>query len=516
MAEAIQPAVAYTRQPRGLRVAVAAPVLAMLLATLDNLILSTAMPTIVSELGGLDKLTWVVTAYTLATAVATPVWGKLGDMYGRKNIFLVSIVVFLLGSLLAGLSQSMEQLIAFRAVQGLGGGGLMVGAFAIIMDIVPPREGGRYQGVIASVMGVAMVAGPSLGGVITDQLGWRWCFYVNLPIGALAIFFVVTMLDLPKRKAKGRVDYLGAVLLAFALSAVVLGLSWGGARYSWTSTVILGLGGVAVLAVVLFVLVERRVAEPVLPLRIFANRNFSVNTIMGFLLGLAIFVAMTFVPLFMQTAQGASATQSGFLLTPLLGAMMGVNVLAGRVTSRTGRYKFLLIGGGGLLAVGVFLLSRIEVGTSGFTVGAFSAIYGAGMGLLMGTAMLVAQANSDRSDIGVASSTITLSRSIGGSVGLAVAGTMFADEVRRTMLEQGGEAAVSAVNGSTQLDAESLAGLAPAVRSAYEHAVTNGTHLVFTLVTVASVVLFALAWLIKEVPLPGREAPVAEPENARG
>lgn len=317
-------ATGFGKQPRGPVMAVAGPVLAMVLATLDNLILGTAMPTVVSELGGGDRLTWVVTTYALATAVSTPVWGKLGDMYGRKRVFLASIAIFLVGSLLAGLAQTIDQLVVLRAVQGLGAGGLMVGAFAIIMDVVPPRRGGAYQGAVASIMGVAMIAGPPIGGVITDQLGWRWVFFVNLPLGALALLFVGTTLDLPRRRSSGRVDYAGAGLLGCALSCLVLALSWGGGQHAWTSAVILGLLGLAVSAAAAFVAVERRAAQPLLPLQLFSNRTFSINTAMGLFLGAGMLVAMVFVPVFVQAVQGASATRSGLQLAPLLGGDDGL------------------------------------------------------------------------------------------------------------------------------------------------------------------------------------------------
>lgn len=330
-------------QARNLYVVIGAVLIAMLLASLDNLILGTAMPSIVGELGGLDHLSWVVTAYTLATAVSTPVWGKAGDMYGRKGAFLASIVIFLAGSALAGLSQDMTQLVAFRAVQGLGAGGLMVGALAIISSLVPPREMGRYQGMIAGTMGLAMIGGPLVGGAITDHLGWRWCFYLNLPLGIVALVMVGLVLHLPKLRATARIDYAGVAALATTITSIVLITTWGGGQYGWTSPAILGLGALAAVAFGAFLAAERRVAEPVLPLGLFRSANFSLVTVIAFLLGFGMFGAMTFLPLFQQTVQGASASSAGMLGMPMFLAMVAVNLVAGPVITRTGRYKVFLV-----------------------------------------------------------------------------------------------------------------------------------------------------------------------------
>lgn len=504
MSRTIEDEPVYRPQPHGLRLAVAAPVLAMLLSTLDNLILSTAMPTILSELGGLDMLSWVVTSYALATAASTPIWGKLGDMYGRRNVFLASLAVFLIGSVLAGASGSMGALIAFRVLQGLGGGGLMVGAFSIIMEIVPPREGGKYQGVIATVMGVAMLGGPLIGGVITDFLGWRWSFYINVPLGVLAFVLVATMLDLPSRRARGRIDYLGASLLAGTISAVVLALSWTDADRAGGSVPVLGLFAGAAVGLALFLVVERRAAEPVLPLRLFRDRNFSLVGVVGFLLGLVIFIVMTFVPLYQQAVQGASPTASGLLLLPMLGSLSLVNVIAGKIINRTGRYRVLLLVGGALLTVGMLLLSRSGPDTGLLLVGVYTALYGAGVGLLLSTTMLVSQQSVTQSDLGVASSTITLTRTIGGSFGLAIGGVLFAAQVRTGMAASG---AGSAVGSGGQLDSESQRALPPAIRDAYEAAVAAGSSQVFLLASAASALLFALVWFIEEKPLRGHEDP---------
>ncbi|MFF5422205.1 MFS transporter, partial [Streptomyces misionensis] len=314
--------------PRSVRVVLLALMIAMLLAMLDNMIIGTAMPTIVGELGGLEHLSWVVTAYTLATAASTPIWGKLGDLYGRKGIFLTSIVIFLIGSVLSGMAQDMGQLIGFRAVQGLGAGGLMVGVMAIIGDLVPPRERGKYQGMMAGVMAIAMIGGPLVGGTITDHLGWRWSFYINLPLGAVALAMVTAVLHLPKkpRNKDTRIDFAGAALLTVGITAIVLVTTWGGSEYAWGSATIVGLtvGGLAALAAFLYV--ETRASDPIMPLHIFRSRNFTLMSLIGFITGFVMFGAVLYLPIFQQSVQGASATNSGLLLLPMLLSMMVVSL----------------------------------------------------------------------------------------------------------------------------------------------------------------------------------------------
>ncbi|GAU68887.1 putative drug resistance protein [Streptomyces sp. NBRC 110611] len=491
------------RQPASVRVVLLALMIAMLLAMLDNMIVGTAMPTIVGELGGMSHLSWVVTAYTLATAASTPIWGKLGDMYGRKGVFLTSIVIFLIGSALAGMAQDMGQLIGFRAVQGLGAGGLMVGVMAIIGDLIPPRERGRYQGMMAGVMAVAMIGGPLVGGTLTDHLGWRWSFYINLPLGAVALVMITTVLHLPKKRSQTRIDYVGAALLTLGITALVLITTWGGTEYDWLSAQIIGLGVAGVLALVAFVLVERKVSEPVLPLHIFRNGNFSLVTLIGFLVGFVMFGSMTFLPLFQQTVQGVSATNSGLLVLPMMLAMMVVSLVAGRVTTQTGKYKMFVVGGGALITAGLALLSLMDAGTSRFTSGAFMAVLGAGMGFLMQTTMLIAQNSVEMKDLGVGSSSATLFRTIGGSFGVAIFGAIFANQVESTMAERIGKAAEKFTSGGAQMDPKSLAKLPPMVKDAYAHAVASGTHQVFLWGAVVSVIGFAAAWFLREVPLRG-------------
>ncbi|MFI6350783.1 MDR family MFS transporter [Streptomyces sp. NPDC050560] len=492
---------------RSVRVVLMALMIAMLLAMLDNMIVNTAMPTIVGELGGLEHLSWVVTAYTLATAASTPIWGKLGDMYGRKGSFLTSIVIFLLGSGLSGMAQDMGQLIGFRALQGLGAGGLMVGVMAIIGDLVPPRERGKYQGMMSGVMALAMIGGPLVGGTITDNLGWRWAFYINLPLGVIALIAITTVLHLPKKRAEGRIDYLGAGLLTVSITSLVLVTTWGGSQYAWDSAVIMELIGLGVAALVGFLFVEKKAAEPVVPLHIFRSRNFSLMSGIGFVTGFVMFGATLFLPLFQQTVQGASATNSGLLLLPMLLAMMCVSLIAGRVTTSTGRYKVFPIVGGVLVVTGLFLLSQMGTDTSRLTSGFYMAVLGAGMGCLMQITMLVAQNSVEMKDMGVASSSTTLFRTLGSSFGVAVMGALFNHRVQDEMGRRAGAAGKGLTDQSAQLDPTGLAKLPAALRDAYEHAVAAGTHSAFLLGAVIGVAVLVAAFFVKETPLRGSEPP---------
>ncbi|WP_078887944.1 MDR family MFS transporter [Streptomyces sp. NRRL S-118] len=487
---------------RSVRVVLLALMIAMLLAMLDNMIIGTAMPTIVGELGGLEHLSWVVTSYTLATAASTPIWGKLGDLYGRKGIFLTSIVIFLIGSALSGMAQDMGQLIGFRAVQGLGAGGLMVGVMAIIGDLIPPRERGKYQGMMAGVMALAMIGGPLVGGTITDHWGWRWSFYINLPLGAVALAMVTAVLHLPKRERdrETRIDYLGAALLTVGITAIVLVTTWGGTEYDWDSAVIMELIAIGVAALAGFLFVERRAAEPIVPLHIFRSRNFSVMSVLGFLIGFVMFGATLFLPLYQQAVQGASATNSGLLLTPLMLGMMLVSLIAGRVTTSTGKYRMFPILGGALMVVGLFLLSQMDIDTTRVTSAVYMAILGAGLGCLLQTTMLVSQSSVEMKDMGVASSSATLFRTLGMSFGVAIMGALFTDRVQEEMLARGGGAATAQ---SAQLDAASLAKLPEAAREAYQYAVVSGTHAAFLLGTGVAVLSFLVAFFVKEIPLKG-------------
>ncbi|MET7619084.1 MDR family MFS transporter [Streptomyces sp. NPDC005408] len=486
---------------RSVRVVLLPLMIAMLLSMLDTMIVGTAMPTIVGELGGLEHLSWVVTAYTLATAASTPIWGKLGDMYGRKGTFVTAIVIFLIGSALSGMAQDMGQLIGFRAVQGLGAGGLMVGVMAIMGELIPPRERGKYQGMITSVMALAMIGGPLVGGTITDHFGWRWSFYINLPLGAIALAVISAVLQLPpKKRSCATIDYPGAALLTVGITSIVLVTSWGGTEYAWDSATITGLIAIGAAALAAFLYVETKAAEPVVPMHIFRVRNFTLMSVTGFLTGFVMFGAVLFLPLFQQSVQGASATNSGLLLLPMLVSMMVVSLFAGRATSSSGRYKIFPIAGGALMVVGLFLLAQMDTGTSRLTAGLSMAVLGAGMGFLMQIVMLIAQNSVGMADMGVASSSITLFRTLGSSFGVAIMGAIFNHRVQDVMGERVGDTA--ALHGA-QLDAASLAKLDASTREAYQYAVSSGTHSAFLLGSAVAVIAFLAALCIKEVPLRG-------------
>ncbi|SCG33958.1 MDR family MFS transporter [Micromonospora halophytica] len=490
-----------------IRVVLFGLMIALMLAMLDNMIVSTALPRITLEFGGADHFTWIVTAYILGTTVSTPIWGKLGDLYGRKKVFLTSVVLFLVGSALCGMSGSdllggadngMIQLIAFRAVQGLGAGGLMVGVMAIIGDLVPPRERARYQGLIAGIMATAMVAGPLVGGFITDNLSWRWAFYVNLPLGGIALFVLATTMRLPKYRTEHRIDWLGTALLSVGITAVVLVTTWGGNSHDWTSPQILGLAVLAVVALVAFGLVERRAPEPILPLGLFANRNFALISVIGFLLGFAMFGAMNFLPLYQQTVQGASATNSGLLLLPMMFGMLVVSPAVGRAITRTGRYRAYPIVGGVVMAAGVALLTRLDLDTSKTESSLYMIVLGIGMGFLMQTSMLIAQNSVAQKDLGAASGAATFFRSIGGSIGVSLFGAIFANRIADSP-------AGSAFGGGTgegrNMDLEKLRQLPPQLRETVLGGLADAVSHVFVWAVFLTVAVPVLAWFIREIPL---------------
>ena len=477
--------------------------LAIMLAMLDQLVVSTALPRIVGDLGGVAHLSWVVTAYVLAATITTPLYGKLGDQYGRKRLLMFAIILFLIGSALAGLSQTMDQLIAFRALQGLGAGGLLVGAIATIGDLVSPRERGQYMGYIMAAMTLAMVAGPLVGGYITDSLSWRWIFYINMPIGGAALIYLALTLHVPVHKVKHKIDYLGAVLLAVAASSLVLLTTWGGTQYPWRSAQIMGLGAVAVAATAGFIATERRAAEPVIPLHVFRNRNFSLVTAMSFLLGLALFGAITFLPLYQQTVQHLSATESGLMLIPLMLGSTVTALIAGRITTRTGRYKALPIIGGGVMTVGMYLLTTLGINTSLVTTGLYFAVLGLGMGFLMQITTLVAQNSVEPRDIGVASSSRTFFQQIGGSIGVSAFGAIFAHQLTSEMHARLPSIHLNA--GGGQLNPVVVAHLPALVKQAVFAAITHAITDVFFWAAPAAAAVFILACFLKEVPLRGRE-----------
>ncbi len=489
---------AQVAQNQRVRLIFGALLLVLLLASLDQTIVSTALPTIVGDLGGVSDLSWVVTAYLLSSTVVGPVYGKLGDQYGRKIVLQVAIVIFLVGSALCGISQNMTELIVFRGIQGLGGGGLFVITIAVVGDIFPPRERGRYQGYFGGVFGVSTVLGPLLGGFFVDHLSWRWIFYVNLPIGLIALAVIATAFQPRTDHVKHTIDYLGAALLAGGLSAIVLYTSLGGTTYSWTSPWMLALivGGVVLLAA--FVFAEGRAAEPILPLELFRNRVFSVTSAVGFIVGLALFGAITYLPLYLQDVKGHSPTTSGLLILPLMVGLLTASIGSGQLITRFGRYKPFPVAGTAIMVVGLFLLSRLQVDTSTVVTGAYMLVLGFGLGNVIQVLVLAAQNAVDYKYLGVASSGSTLFRQIGGSIGVSVFGAIFANQLAANLV---GKLPPSARVPSSAANPAVVKQLPAVLRDPFRIAITDALTTVFLVAAGIAVLAFLLTWLLPEVPL---------------
>jgi EmrB/QacA subfamily drug resistance transporter len=478
----------------------------MLLAALDQTIVSTALPTIVGDLGGLQHLSWVVTAYLLASTASTPLYGKISDLYGRKLVFRFAIIVFLIGSALAGLSTQMWELIAARGIQGLGAGGLMALAFAIIGDVIPPRERGRYQGYFGAVFAVSSVAGPLLGGFFVEHLSWHWIFFINIPLGLVALIVTDRALHgLRHVRREHSIDYLGALLLITGVSSLLLGLVRG-REVGWTSPEIVGWLGVGLVLSATFIWWESRAAEPILPLRLFRNRIFSVSSAIGFAIGFAMFGAIVFLPVYLQIVRGVSPTQSGLELLPLMVGLLTASVVSGRRITTTGRYKRFPIAGTAITALGLASLSTLGADTPYWRTSLFMLTLGIGIGLVMQVIVLAMQNSVDPRDMGVATSSATFFRSLGGTFGTALFGTVLANRLASEMAARLPPSALHGVNpGQLTGSPQVIAALPPAVRGPVISSFVSALSTVFVSAVPIVLVAFVLTWFLKEITLRGRD-----------
>lgn len=475
---------------------------AMLLAALDQTIVSTALPRIASDLNGLNRLSWVATAYLLTSAVSTPLYGKISDLFGRKKIFQISIVIFLIGSMLCGLSQNMSQLILFRGLQGLGAGGLMTLVLAIIGDLVSPRERGRYQGYFGAVFGVSSIAGPLLGGFFTDHLSWRWIFYINLPLGLLALSLISARLHLPVHKTEHKIDWAGAGLLAVSVVSLLLVTVWGGSDYSWTSKQIIGLAATFIVSTAAFILRERKAAEPIIPLSLFKNDIFSTSVLLSLLSGLGLFGAIIFLPEYQQIVRGYSATKSGLLLLPLVGGMLVAVILSGRLVSKTGRYKFLPVFGTLTMALGFWLFSHVSVSTSQAMLSVWMVVLGLGVGSFMQVMTVAVQNAVDRRDLGTATSVVTFFRSIGSSLGAAIFGAVLTSRLTFHLGQLiPSSSHVHVTSQTLQSGANTLHKLPPNTVSLILEAFARSFHDIFLIGIPFALLAFLVALHLREKPL---------------
>jgi EmrB/QacA subfamily drug resistance transporter len=473
--------------------------LVLLIAALDQTIVATALPTIAGELGGLEHISWVVTAYLLAQTAVTPLYGKLGDLYQRKVVLQSAVLIFLAGSALCGASQTMTELIVFRGLQGLGAGGLIVLTQAAIGDIVSPRERGRYLGYFGAVFGVASVLGPLLGGFFTSELDWRWIFYVNLPIGAVALIVLAASFPATGERRRHRIDYLGAGLLAGALSAAILFTSLGGTTYDWNSGFMIGVGAAGIVLLGAFIAVERRAPEPVLPLDLYSNRVVVVASGIGLVIGFALFGSITYLPLFFQLVNGLTPTESGLQIVPLMVGVLVASTLAGQLVTRRGRYKVFPVVGTAVTAVGLYLLSLMDADTGGFEAAAFMLVVGIGLGLVMQVLILAVQNAVDYAELGVATSSATMFRSIGGALGTAILGAVFTNTLDSNLAEA--DTGGASLSAASSLDPGQIDQLPAPVQATFVNAFTDSLNVVFVVAAAVAVLGFVVSWFLRELPL---------------
>ncbi len=491
----------------------------LFLSALDQSIVGTALPRITSELGGLDKLSWVVTAYLLTATASTPLWGKISDLYGRRLLFQIAILTFLVGSLLAGFSQNIEQLIAFRAIQGLGAGGLMALAMATIGDVIPPRERGRYQGYFAAVFGTSSVLGPVLGGWFADGPGWQWIFFINIPIGLVALVVTSSALKIHHVRRDHTIDYLGAAVVVASVTSILLYTAWAGPDHGWTSGLGLGLLAAGLVLAVLFVLVELRAAEPIIPMRLFRNSIFTIANVFGFTIAVAMFGAMIFIPVYLQVVDGMSPTRSGLAMLPMVVGIFTTSIGAGRLMSSNGRYKIYPILGAAVVTGALFLLAALDQDTPYWQAGLSMFVMGLGLGLTMQVLIVIVQNSVDRADMGVATASVAFFRQMGGSFGTALFGAILSSRlaVHLTDAMQNAPAGTPpAAAGSPESmanDVQAIQALPDALRELVTGAFSNALSDMFLSAVPLTLVALVVALFIKEVPL-GTRGDAAAPAPA--
>lgn len=487
----------------------------MLLSSLDQTITSTALPTIVGELGGVEHMGWVITAYTLGITIAMPIYGKLGDLFGRKNLYLISIGIFLLGSILSALSQNMGELIAFRAIQGLGGGGLMVLSMTLLADIFTPAERAKRGGVLGAVFGLSSVIGPFIGGYLTDSLSWRWTFWVNIPVGLLAIAVIVLRLHMPKvHHASTRVDVLGMLLMAPAVTAFILAFTWGGNQYDWNSWQIIGLFAATAVLTFLFVLAERRAVNPIIPMSLFKNRAFVTASLAGVTLGAGMFAAVSFLPTYLQIVSGATATESGLLILPMIIGLFTTSIGSGQIIARTGTYRIFPFAGLLVAAGGIFLLSTMVAATPLWVTMAYMFILGIGLGATMQPLVLIVQTAARGSDLGAATATNNFLREIGITLGVSIFGSVFASRLAEKLSALG---LGSAAGNSGTFTPERITSLPDAIKTPIIEAYVNALAPAFIYlvpVVLLGVIFVALIPRVKVIQESGLERRRKEAEAA--